>query len=253
MIRSDMGEAALALAALGLPVFPCYTEDRRPAVEHGFYDASLVPARIKKWPWRDRLIGVSTGAPSGVAVLDIDVKAGKRGDDWLLSNLDRLLPARVHQTISGGCHLLYRHRAGVKNSVSVIAPGVDVRAEGGYIIWWPASGCRVIDDMPLDRLPPWPDSLIPPEPPKPIIKRSGRRVPDRFAVEALCNFVLDSTEGERNNRLFWASCRMGEMLHPRLLPSADAIAILIDAGTRVGLSEREAAATAISGLKEAGQ
>jgi hypothetical protein len=42
---------------------------------------------------------------------------------------------------------------------NVYAPGVDVRADGNYIIWWPAHGYPVINDLPLDQLADWPDWL----------------------------------------------------------------------------------------------
>jgi hypothetical protein len=53
-------------------------------------------------------------------------------------------------------HFIFKHRAGLRNSESKIAPGVDVRAEGGYIVWWPASGCRVLCEGPVA---PWPAKL----------------------------------------------------------------------------------------------
>lgn len=41
--------AALAYAAMGLPVFPCATRTKKPVTEHGFLDASTGEATIRRW------------------------------------------------------------------------------------------------------------------------------------------------------------------------------------------------------------
>jgi hypothetical protein len=90
-----------------------------------------------------------TGEPSGIAVLDIDVK----GLAWFDA---RHLPlTRMHQTRSGGLHLLFRHAEGLRNSASAIAPGIDVRASGGMVIYWPREGLPVCDAPLAD----WPGEL----------------------------------------------------------------------------------------------
>ena len=101
-------------------------------------------------PWRARR--VPTGSASGFSVLDVD--KGKGGGDWWAANKARLPATRKHRTRSGGIHCLFIHRAGLLNSVSKIAPGVDVRASGGYVIWWPAHGFAVVD-LPLAAWPEW--------------------------------------------------------------------------------------------------
>jgi hypothetical protein len=40
-------------------------------------------------------------------------------------------------------------------SASKIAPGVDVRADGGYVVWWPREGLRVVSDAPVAHWPEW--------------------------------------------------------------------------------------------------
>src|SRR5690349_651904 len=130
------------------PIFPCY-QNKRPACENGFHDASADPAeQTRLWAGRiGLLVAVPTGEVSGLAVLDID----RAGMAWLAS---ANLPAtRQHQTRSGGRHLIYRHRPGLRCSQGVIAPGVDVRAEGGYVIWWPAHGYAVDEREVAD----WPE------------------------------------------------------------------------------------------------
>jgi len=73
-------EAALALAATGVPVFPC-TGRKVPAIPggHGHLDATTDPDEVRnlftRAPWA-KLIGVATGARSGLDILDIDPRHG---------------------------------------------------------------------------------------------------------------------------------------------------------------------------------
>src|ERR1051326_7103409 len=123
-----------------LPIFPCYA-NKRPACEHGFHDATTEPHRIAEL-WNGRtgvLIGVPTGEASGISVIDVD-------RHW--PGESELPPTRVHETKSGGRHYIFRHRPGLRCSQGLIASGVDVRASGGYVIWWPAAGFG-IEDKPI--------------------------------------------------------------------------------------------------------
>jgi hypothetical protein len=158
------------------------------------------------------------------------------------------LPAtRVHRTRSGGLHLLFRHHAGLKCSVGRIATGVDVRADGGYVIWWPAAGLPVLCRGPLA---PWPAWL---RPTSPRITASTRiRVPDHRALTGLIRCVATARLGERNRLTFWAACRAGEMVSSGLLGDEAAAAIIVEAASRAGLSLAEAQRTVRSGLR-AGQ
>jgi Primase C terminal 2 (PriCT-2)/Bifunctional DNA primase/polymerase, N-terminal len=94
------------------------------------------------------LVGVLTGSPSGFDVLDVDI----RGLDWFASQ--HLPLTRMHQTRSGGIHCFFRHAQGLRNSTSRIANGVDVRAEGGMIVWWAREGLPVCE-APIAEWPPW--------------------------------------------------------------------------------------------------
>jgi hypothetical protein len=124
-----------------LPIFPCLA-NKKPASRHGFKDATADPAAIREL-WRSHwgpLVGLSTGERSGLDVLDIDLD----GLSWFRRNSGRLPLTRMHETRSGGRHLFFRHRLGLRCSTSKIARGVDVRADGGYVIWWPATSGPVL-------------------------------------------------------------------------------------------------------------
>ena len=142
-------QAALSLAEEhGIPVFPCLERDVRigdklrkaksPWVEHGFKDASTNVEQIAQW-WDqhpDALVGVPTGERTHLLVLDID----QQGAQWYRENADRLGCGRVHRTPRGH-HLLYRMpRMPIRGSASKLAPGVDVRGDGGYFVWWAGPG-----------------------------------------------------------------------------------------------------------------
>jgi Bifunctional DNA primase/polymerase, N-terminal len=75
-VKDRMLWAAAELAAHGCYVFPCESRGKRPVTPNGFHDASRDDERILAW-WqgRDRNVGVDLGR-SGIAVLDIDSKAG---------------------------------------------------------------------------------------------------------------------------------------------------------------------------------
>ena len=126
----------------GLLKFPC-TFQKRPLTQ--WNRTARQDADIKGW----QLVGVPTGSVSGFDVLDVDVA----GLGWLDSVWDRLPPTRAHATRSGGRHFFFRHVDGLRNSVSRIADGVDVRADGGFVIWWPRQGLRVLSDAEIAQSP----------------------------------------------------------------------------------------------------
>src|SRR5215471_13739037 len=128
-----------------LPIFPCNLA-KEPLSVHGFKSARR-GAKWKGWP----LVGFPTGAKSGVDVLDIDPVGRK----WFDQNYDALPTTLAHST-QRGLHLLFKHAPGFRCSTNKIAEGVDVRADGGYAIWWPATGLPIEDHLICE----WPDWLL---------------------------------------------------------------------------------------------
>jgi hypothetical protein len=208
--KTDALNCALTLAPMGLACFPC-AESKRPACRHGFHEATTDPAALRELWTRSpgELIGVSTGEASGFDVLDIDPKHPE-AFDWCRSHHDRLPKTRVHKTRSGGVHVLFRHTQGLRCSASRIARGVDVRANGGYIIWWPATGLPVLRAAPLADWPKWLLDQLMSSPQAPSVSRIV--VPDTHALAKFVRLVAAAPEGERNALAYWAACRAGEMV-----------------------------------------
>jgi hypothetical protein len=133
-------DAALDYARRGKLIFPCRA-DKRPFTEHGFKDATSDEQRVREW-WHqcpEALIGMPTGSASGLVVIDVDMKESRDGETSL-GALERELgplPATVEAlTPSGGRHLYFRAPLdmAISSSAGRLGVGLDVRAEGGYVI-----------------------------------------------------------------------------------------------------------------------
>jgi hypothetical protein len=133
-LRPDI-EAALEYAGRSWRVFP--VRGKKPATERGFKDATTSPDRIRSmWlPLDVNGVAIRTGTPSGVVVIDIDAPAGEESLE-LLERQHAPLPTTVTaRTGGGGRHLYFRHPGdGIRCSVAKIGKGIDVRADGGYVV-----------------------------------------------------------------------------------------------------------------------
>lgn len=113
-------------------------------------------------PTADRGVGIATGERSGVFVIDLDTKGGVDGvaNFRALAN-DNIPPTYVVATPTGGFHFYFKYPGfRVYNSASKLAPGVDVRGDGGFVVA-PGSphknGGRyaVAADLPIAEAPAW--------------------------------------------------------------------------------------------------
>ena len=179
--------AALTYARRGWPVFPihsardgqcscgrpdCPSIGKHPRTLHGLKDATTDELRIQEWwsQWPDANVGIVTGTRSGLVVLDIDRRNG--GDDSL-ADLERAhgsLPKTIQSlTGGGGQHYFFEHPGGSIKS-RPIAEGVDIKADGGYVVAPPSGhisgrtyeweGSSHPDDTPLAELPLWLQALL---------------------------------------------------------------------------------------------
>lgn len=150
---SENARLALSLAADGLPVFPCLPKPqgkkkaKAPYTTNGFKDATASSEQIVLWwkKWPDALVGLPTGASTGIAVLDgdIDRQTGEIIGESQIAELGLDDPAAVRvRTASGGVHYIFAYVDGVKSSTQQVASYVDTRGDGGYVI---APGCVLPD------------------------------------------------------------------------------------------------------------
>jgi len=243
---------ALRLASWGKPVFPC-RENKASATPHGFHDATTDPAKVRAmWRrWPSPLIGLPTGAASGVDALDVDPLHG--GDTWWLANAYRMPATRMHRTGSGGLHALFVAHDAVRCTIGTIAPGIDTRAAGGYVVWWPAQGLQV-EHAPLAAWPAWllkamlkPATSVAPRPPSPL-PASPSDAAQRMAGRVL-DRLMRAPAGQRHVTLRKASFTIGGLLEHLPFGTAEAQQRLVHAVQLAGAEDlTNAAKTAAWGL-----
>lgn len=129
---------ALGYLGLGWGPIPLRPRDKRPLVSwEEFQTRRPDRSEIEQWfeRWTKANIGVVTGQVSGLVVLDVD--PGHDGENSL-GNLERQygkLAATVEsRTGGGGRHLYFQYPGFPIRNRTAVAPGLDVRADGGYIV-----------------------------------------------------------------------------------------------------------------------
>lgn len=173
---AESGPEAVAIANVNqivafsthYPVFPCHRVDKSPLTQRGFKDATQVEQQIRDWwrRWPDALVAVPTGHVSGLVLIDYDeYKGDPASQQWITEHSDALLAARIHSTRRGGRHFFFSSRDKAYRSLNGGVLGgakryaVDVKAEGGYVIWWPFHGGAIVQGQ-GDEAPPIPTGLI---------------------------------------------------------------------------------------------
>jgi hypothetical protein len=167
---SEMLEAALGYAARGWLVFPVPPGSKRSykSAEHSggrawgkTRDAEEIKRDWRRWPRAN--IGLPTGPESGFIVLETDTIAGGHKADGraslaaLEAELGPLPVTRTAATPSGSVHRYFRHPGVKVTSRSNVAPGVDVKGDGGMVVAPPSrkgdDAYVWLDEGPLAALP----------------------------------------------------------------------------------------------------
>lgn len=117
-------------AAAGLRVFPVRPRDKRPAVAWTQYqDRAPTEAELAAWDASDYNVGVISGRPSGIAVLDVDAPEAAA----FVATLD-LPPTPVLSTGRGTHYYFKAPPQGVRNAAGMAGHKLDLRGDGGYVV-----------------------------------------------------------------------------------------------------------------------
>jgi hypothetical protein len=223
--------AALGWAKQGIPVIPLYGvadgicdcregSECRSAGKHplsrlvprGVKNASTDPEKIRNWWGAAPLanVGIVMGGPLRFLALDVDPRSGGDASLYDLVEVrgDKWLKTLTVKTGGLGSHLIFTMPAGVKVSRAKLAPGIDLKTEGGYLVAAPSihtSGRRyeVVDSTYPAEAPEWLVGELMSAPgvePSKIVDFQERRSGRTTDVHIL--------EGERNDTLFRIGCAL---------------------------------------------
>lgn len=273
--------AALTAAAAGWPVFllgrtkrplancPGCPKRGQPGVHdpetcdhltcHGFYAATRDPDRLAAMvdAHPDGLLAVRTGAApfgAGVVGIDIDPAHGGRLDPALMT------PTLAVATGNHGWHLYYRHpgRHPVLSRPLPDIEGVDVKADGGYLVLPPSIHpttrrlYRWANHLDTEEMPPRLADLVltttaaTPTPRTPAVRTAratgrcggGRVAHPAKLVDACLTRVRTAPEGRRRVTLYGAARGVARAIRAGF--DADTgIALLVEAGRAAGQTDRD--------------
>jgi len=195
---SKLLEEAIRLTELGYPVFPCKPGAKSPATQHGHKDVTTSKEIVEKWWGGDS--GANLAIPTeGLLVVDVDGADNPWPNDPDKSR--DLAAGAVSRTPRGGRHFIFRQPDGKDwgNTAGKIAPMVDTRGDGGYILVAPSEVDGKFYEW-LIELDVSPDGL--PEPPTWLaLMTDGAGEPIRSAVAPLQLGTNSIPAGQRNHSL----------------------------------------------------
>jgi hypothetical protein len=130
----------------------CDKQAKHPRTRYGLKDASTDEIQIRDWwtKFPTANVGLLTGKNSGFFVLDIDTKYG---GECTLEYLQEFYRAELGKnytplpktltanTGSGGRHLFFKYPTdiSIRGSVQEIGSGLDIRADGNYVVASPSN------------------------------------------------------------------------------------------------------------------
>jgi hypothetical protein len=216
----------------------------------------LIGAQLAGGPWNlgvacklSLLLGVDEDRPGAFAEFAVSI--------------GQVIEPTFTVTISKGCHYYYWQAEGAplgNGRGQLAGHRIDVRGggagNGGYLVG-PGSVHQsgtiyvpVDSAAPILPVPGWLAEVLCPARQPEAAHGICRPVSTFGALRGLVRVVLEATpERDRNTRLFWSSCRAGELVLAGRVDEAIAAGLLIEAATRTGLPEAEARRTVASGFR----
>jgi len=201
---------ALSYCKRGYSVIPIKPTGKKPLVEWTEYQTRIATEKkMKKWwkKWPDTNVGIVTGNISGLVVIDCDSKGAVKRfmKDYPEAGITRQVET------GNGRHFYFRSETGIRNDVgSLLGPGIDIRAEGGFVVAPPSVHPNGKTYRWLNRKKPVP---LPAKLRERLLKRtrnSDSKAPEGSDRERFntSRALAGVAEGERDHTLFGLACKL---------------------------------------------
>ncbi len=286
--------AALNYASKGWPLVPIHTPDvagacsckagsscnhtgKHPRVKAWRRLATTDAATIRRWwrNWPEANIGLVLGGDARLVALDIDGPEGRHSLEGLQHShgqLPETLMARTGRE-DGGNQLIFKASpeqdlSSISNRAGDMAPGLDVRAEGGLIVVAPSlhkSGRRYTweHNAPIALLPDWLYRLMQSPAGESVTIAAGTSSTvttsdygsedmSPYAMKALYGAISNlhaAKEGSRNDTLNREAYGLGQLVAGGYLPGPLVEDSLRAAALQIGLGAHEVGQTLAGGLR----
>jgi Bifunctional DNA primase/polymerase, N-terminal/Primase C terminal 1 (PriCT-1) len=191
-------------ASRGWCLFPIKAREKKPPLVKGWRDkATCNLEQLEAWAveFPNCNWGLATGPGSGVFILDMDGEPG-RASLIAFHRQGNEIPDTLTVNTERGSHLYFRWPEGqsIGNSTQRISPGLDIRAEGGYVVIPPSfhpSGTQYAFDDPNESIA---------EAPKWLLEMVMRNESPAVRLHRAEIGIL--YEGQRNDGLFRRGCAL---------------------------------------------
>jgi KaiC/GvpD/RAD55 family RecA-like ATPase len=194
---------------MGIPVFPCKQRNKEPSCENGVDDATVNPDKIRNWGRTQPHANIGGAMGHSVFAVDVDYHPNEGINGYESLEILELKFGKIPDTLqiltpSGGKHYYFSARDfKPKNSTKKMAPGIDIKSVGGYVLLPPSihpNGGKYNWDGAsagphLEPIAAPPDWLV-------------RLIRDADKPERKPPIAPSIPKGERNNVLFTEGCRL---------------------------------------------
>lgn len=152
---------ALNYLKLGLSIIPLEPKGKKPLIKwEEFQKRKATEQEVIEWfkKWPNANVGVVTGIIGSVVIIDLDGPEG-------LQQAARLNISSSIQSITGnGKHLWFKNDPRIQNAVRIF-PGIDIRAEAGFVVAPPSihenrKRYRWLRPLNIKELPEFPKELL---------------------------------------------------------------------------------------------
>jgi hypothetical protein len=218
---------ALTYVVKGWHVFPAPTGEKKSLKSAKFSDgrpwgattdAEEVRRDFERWP--EANVGIVTGPKSGIFVVECDTVEGHDVDgiaslEMIVAKHGTLPDTLMAESPSGSLHHYFKYPDGMRitNSASKIAPGIDVRGDGGMVVAPPSvkpgvGSYRWMNDNAITDAPEWLITLCQEEP----AKRSQEPEQSQTAEHAEVAAALAVIPSDDENIWFEVGCALHSAL-----------------------------------------